>query len=569
MSKLNKIKHYIDKYGWYRPMIYVKQKGIRNLVDRVIKGSDEKRYNIWAQKHQVTSEVLEKQKNVSFNKNPKISLIVACYNTPIHFLEEMIESVMNQSYEKWELCIADGSENSDVKSYIEGHYLDNKKIKYKYLNENKGISDNMNEAIKLSTGDYIGFFDHDDTLTLDALYEMVKTINAHDDAYFIYSDEDKIDETSQYFFYPNFKPDFNNGLLLSNNYICHFLVFKRELLDSVGLLRKEYDGAQDYDFVLRCMHYLKGKGMYHIPKILYHWRSHAGSTAGNAESKTWAFDAGVKSLEDYYRQEDIDAKVMNGVVPGFYKTKYVTRGEPLISCILIGHNLYKHNVLSMLENQTYKNYEIIIVTDHDIQCDHAKIIRSHHKNKFIMANEGAKHASGDYLLFLEDSTQIESNDYIEQLLGAAQFDDVGCAGSRIYSKHDAIRHAGVVTGFNHSVGCVFEDYPKEGLGYNGYIQIMRDYSAVVMNGMMVKKSIFDEAEGFNEQLKTTADVDFCLRVRGRCVYVPDAKLKDDQYYYHNVTNKEKNHYKNKDKDPNYNPHLSLKKHHDFQLDEHQ
>lgn len=569
MSKINKIKHYIDKYGWSRPFIYIKQKGIGNIVNRVVKGSEEKRHNAWAQKHQITTEELEEQKKTSFNKNPKISLIVACYNTPIHFLEEMIESVLNQSYSHWELCIADGSDHDDVKTYIESHYSNHEQIKYKYLNENKGISENMNEAMKLATGDYIGFFDHDDTLTLDALYEMVKMINAHDDAYFIYSDEDKIDETSHYFFYPNFKPDFNKGLLLSNNYICHFLVFKRELLESVGMLRKEHDGAQDYDFVLRCMHYLKGKGMYHIPKILYHWRSHAGSTAGNAESKTWAFDAGVKALEDYYRQEDIDAKVMNGVVPGFYKTKYIVKGKPLISCILIWHNKYKYDILKILERQTYQNCEIIIVIDQDIQVDHSKVIISHHKNKFMMANEGARHANGDYLLFLEDSAEIETNDYIEQLLGVAQSSDVACAGSLICSKHNAIRHAGVVTGLHHSVGCVFEDYPKEGLGYNGYIQIMRDYSAVVMNGMMVKKSIFDEAEGFNEQLKMTADVDFCLRAHGRCVYVPDAQLKDDQYYDHNISSKEKNHYKGLERDPNYNPHLSLEKHHDFQLDEHQ
>ena len=569
MSKINKIKHYIDKYGWYRPFTYIKQKGIGNIVDRVIKGSDEKRYNNYAHKHQVNSETLEMQKKDSFTKNPKISLIVACYNTPLHFLEEMIDSVINQSYSHWELCIADGSDNSDVKSYIESHYLDNNKIKYEYLNENKGIYDNTNEAIKMATGDYIGFFDHDDTLTLDALYEMVKVINAHDDAYFIYSDEDKIDETGHYFFYPNFKPDFNKGLLLSNNYICHFLVFKRELLESVGMLRKEYDGAQDYDFVLRCMHYLKGKGMYHIPKILYHWRSHAGSTAGNAESKTWAFDAGIKALEDYYKQEGIDAKVENGVVPGFYKTKYVLRGKPLISIIAIWHNKYIYDILKVLEKQTYKNYEIIIVTDQDIQLDHAKIIQSSHNNKFTMANEGAKHASGDYLLFLENSAQIENEDYLEQSLGVAQFNDIACVGSRIYSKHDAIRHAGVVTGLRHSFGCVFEDYPKEGLGYNGYIQIMRDYSAVVMNGMMVKRSIFEQYDGFNEQLLTTADVDFCLRVKGRCVYVPDAKLKDDQYYYHNISSKEKKCYKDLKRDPNYNPHLSLKKYHDFQLDEHQ
>lgn len=569
MSKINKIKQYIDKYGWYGPISYIKQKGIGNIVDRAIKGSSEKRYNIWAHNHQITSEELEIQKKTTFDKNPKISLIVACYNTPIHFLEEMIESVINQSYSNWELCIADGSDQTDVKDYIESHYSNDNKIKYKYLNENKGISDNMNEAMKLATGDYIGFFDHDDTLTLDALYEMVKVINDHDDAYFIYSDEDKIDETSQYFFYPNFKPDFNKGLLLSNNYICHFLVFKRELLDSVRMLRKEFDGAQDYDFVLRCMRHLDGKGMYHIPKILYHWRSHAGSTAGKADSKTWAFDAGIKALEDYYKQEGIDAKVENGVVPGFYKTKYVLRGKPLISIIAIWHNKYKYDIMKVLEKQTYKNYEIIIVTDQDIHFDHAKIIRSSYNNKFTMANEGSKHASGDYLLFLENSAQIENEDYLEQLLSVAQFNDVACVGSRIYSKHDAIRHAGVVAGLHNLAGCVFEDYPKEGLGYNGYIQIMRDYSAVVMNGMMVKRNIFEQYDGFNEQLLTTADVDFCLRVKGRCVYVPDAKLKDDQYYYHNISSKEKKYYKDLKRDPNYNPHLSLEKHHDFQLDEHQ
>ena len=224
------------------------------------------------------------------------------------------------------------------------------------------------------------------------------------------------------------------------------------------------------NFVLRCMHYLKGKGMNHIPKIIYMGVLKFGSTAGNADSKTWAFDAGIKALEDYYKQEQIDAKVMNGIVPGFYKTKYALKGNPLVSIIIIGDHL---SALESLKKLEYKNYGVIIVTHKDIHNDHVKIIRSSHQNKFIMAYEGAGHAQGEYLLFLESSAQIENEDYIEQLLGVVQYKDVACAGSRITSKHDSIRHVGVVTGLHHSVGCVFEDYPKEGLGYNGYIQIMR------------------------------------------------------------------------------------------------
>lgn len=599
-ENIKRIYTYIQNYGIAKPFQYIKGHGFKQALKKFLRLKPKINYDAWLRKYSPSVEELNKQRETHFDHEPKISLIVACYNTPLNFLQEMIDSVLNQTYSNYELCIADGSDSTEVKDYIEEHYSTNDQIKYKYLHENKGISENMNEAIHLATGDYIGFFDHDDTLAPYALYEMVKAINEHKEALFFYSDEDKVDENSTKYFNPNFKPDFNLDLLLTVNYICHFLVVKRTLLDEVGLFRKDYDGAQDYDFILRCVDILNPSQIIHIPKILYHWRFHEGSTGGNAASKTWAFDAGIKALEDYDHRNGIEATVENGRVPGLYRTHYKVIGEPLISIIIPNKDHVKdlkRCIDSIFNKSTYHNYEIIIVENNSDEVktfDYYKELEKHDNIKVVtwekpfnysaINNYGRTFAKGDYILLLNNDTQVISENWLEEMLGLCQRSDVGAVGAKLIYPDHTIQHAGVVIGIEGIAGHVFLNYPEDDLGYNGYIQSVRDYSAVTAACIMVKASVYDEVEGIDENFQVAFnDIDFCLKIIDhgyRIVYTPYAKL----YHFESKSRGEED---NKEKvmrfnsevtellkkwrpfiekgDPAYNPNLSLTFKNDFNL----
>lgn len=544
VDNMKRIYKYIQTYGIGRPFEYIQKRGLKAAIHKFFKSEDYVNYDAWIKEHAPSEEELAKQREHQFEKQPKISLIVACYNTPLNYLKEMIESVENQTYTNYELCIADGSSDHEVEDYLKQYYGDHDSIKYTYLNGNRGISENMNAAMALATGDYIGFFDHDDLLTPDALYEMVKVINEHEDAFFIYSDEDKTDEHSSSYFTPNFKPDFNLDLLLSVNYICHFLVVSQSLIQKVGLLNKDFDGAQDYDFVLRCVDELKEQGIYHIPKILYHWRFHKESTAGNPKSKTWAFEAGQRAIEDYYKRNSIEATVEFGPALGLYRTHYAIQGQPLIS-IIIPNKDHKEDlqrcVDSILKRSTYKNYEIIIVENNSTEkstFDYYQELEKHDsiqvvtwKDEFnysAINNFGRKYAKGDYLLFLNNDTEVISEHWLEEMLGLCQRKDVGAVGAQLIYPDHTIQHGGAILGVEGVAGHVFLNYPENELGYNGYLQIVRDYSAVTAACMMVKASVFDEVNGFTEALKVAFnDIDLCLKIdskKYRIVYTPYAKL---------------------------------------------
>lgn len=598
-ENVKRIYTYIHNYGIAKPFQYIKGHGLKQAFKKFLRIKPKINYDAWLRKYSPNAEELSKQRQTHFDYEPKISLIVACYNTPLNFLQEMIESVLNQTYFNYELCIADGSENTSVKDYIEKNYK-NEKIKYVYLNENKGISENMNEAIQLATGDYIGFFDHDDTLAPSALYEMVKAMNEHKEALFFYSDEDKVDEHSTKYFNPNFKPDFNLDLLLTVNYICHFLVVKKSLLDKVGLFRKDFDGAQDYDFILRCVDILKADQIVHIPQILYHWRFHEGSTGGNAQAKTWAFDAGIKALEDYYKRNSIEATVENGRAPGLYRTHYKVIGEPLVSIIIPNKDHVKdlkRCIDSILEKSTYHNYEIIIVENNSTEDKTFEYYKELEKNNQIQVviwkkpfnysainNYGRTFAKGNYILLLNNDTQVISENWLEEMLGLCQRSDVGAVGAKLVYPDHTIQHAGVVIGIEGIAGHVFLNYPEDDLGYNGYIQSVRDYSAVTAACIVVKASVYDEVKGIDEDFQVAFnDIDFCLKIVDhgyRIVYTPYAKL----YHFESKSRGEED---NKEKvmrfnsevtqllkkwrpfieqgDPAYNPNLSLTFKNDFNL----
>lgn len=310
---------------------YFKNHGGKQFLRRIIKGkpTGDMDYDTWARIQLATEDQLKEQRRIHFALTPKVSIIVATFNTPIVYLKEMIETVEAQTYDNWELCIADGSTDDQVENYVKDHYGDNEKIRFIRLEENYGIAGNMNKAMDLASGDFIALYDHDDTLTPDALYENIKLYNEHPDALMIYSDEDKMNSDGSKFFNPHFKPDFNYDLLCNNNYICHFLLIKKTLIDKVGQLNGAYDGAQDFEFVLRLSEEAGENHIYHIPRVIYHWRIHENSTAGNPESKMYAFDAGKRAVEDYFKKKEIPVEIEHGPALGIYRVKYILQSEQI------------------------------------------------------------------------------------------------------------------------------------------------------------------------------------------------------------------------------------------------
>lgn len=312
---IKQVKYYFKMYGFKKTIIKI----ISKISGRKSISNDKKDYELWIKNNEPNEEELEKQKNTKFKINPKISIVVPMYNTPLNFFKELVESLINQTYSNWELCLADGSPKQDKK--LKEILQKDSRIKYIFLNENKGISENSNEALKLATGDYIALVDHDDLLPSFALYEIVKTINENPDVEFIYTDEDKIEETKENRCGPHFKPDFSIDTLRSNNYITHLSIFKKELMDKLGGFRSEYDGSQDFDIIIRATE--NTNKIIHIPKVLYHWRIHKKSVASASSAKPYAYEAGKKVIIDHLKRQNLEATVNHGGdIPGVYEVEY-------------------------------------------------------------------------------------------------------------------------------------------------------------------------------------------------------------------------------------------------------
>lgn len=362
---------------------FLKNNGVRGFMRRLSLGPGAiDPYPMWFERQRITMEQLEEQKRVQFTYAPKISLIVATYNTKESYLREMIESVVNQSYSNWELCIADGSTNDKVENCIKSHYLSDERIKFKRLDKNYGISGNMNAALEMVTGEYLGLYDHDDFLEYNALFEVVKSLQVtkYD---VVYTDEDKFDDSKGQFADPNFKPDFNIDLFRSHNYITHFFVVNMDIVKVIGGMKKEYDGAQDYDFMFRVFE--QTNNIYHLPKMLYHWRMHSLSTAMNPESKMYCYDAGKNAILDHYKRIGIEASVKMLPKPyyGCYETTYMTPGNPLVSIIIpnMDHkDVLKTCIDSLFKVNTYQNIEIIIIENNSKKKKRLNIIMSWKQN---------------------------------------------------------------------------------------------------------------------------------------------------------------------------------------------
>lgn len=523
-------KYATPKYA-FKTIHYVRKNGVSHLknhiIMKVLHGG--KTYAEWFEENRPSSEELEKERKVIFEKAPLFSIIVPTYKTPIPYLREMIDSVINQTYPNWELCIADGSEGDvAVEAELEKYSKQDKRIKYRLLDKNLGISGNTNAALELATGGYIGLFDHDDILAPNALYEVTKALQEKDYD-IIYTDEDKVDGDGKEHMDPNFKPDFSIDLFRSHNYITHFFVVKKRIVDEIGGFRKEFDGSQDYDLMFRCIE--KAESIKHIAMILYHWRVHMNSVAGDPSSKMYAYEAGKRAIEEHLKRMGIEATVEHVGLWGMYHVKYKIQGNPLVSIIIPNKDHIddlKKCIDSLYNINTYKNFEIIIIENNSTKqetFEFYKLLQKEKSNVRVFTwkegfnysainNYGVKEAQGEYLLFLNNDTEEITPDAIEEMLGCCMRDDVGAVGAKLLYEDDTVQHAGVVIGFGGYAGHVNTGIGRNDYGYMVRARINCNYSAVTAACMMTKKSLFNQVGGFDEQFVVACnDVDYCLKLR--------------------------------------------------------
>ena len=545
-----------------------------------------------------TPEEAKAQREARFDRMVKISILVPLWNTPEDFLREMIESVTAQTYENWELCLADGSD--DAHEYVAGivrEYQEKDgrgRILYRKLEKNEGIAGNTNQCLTMATGEYIGLFDHDDILHPGVLYEYVKVINEKQ-ADYIYCDETTFKSGDiNKMLTMHFKPDFAIDNLRANNYICHFSVFARELLDGTELFRPRFDGSQDHDMILRLTD--RAKNVVHVPKLLYYWRSHPGSVASDINAKPYAIQSAKDAVADHLRRHGFTHFQITSTraFETIFKIRYQILGSPLISIVIANKDHVsdlRRCVSSILEKSTYEDYEIIIVENNSEEKETFEYYEELQENDRItivtyegefnysaVNNLGVRNARGEYILLLNNDTQVITVNWMEELLMYAQRADVGAVGAKLYYADKTIQHAGVVLGLgaHRTAGHSHYKQHRENLGYMGRLCYAQDVSAVTGACLLVKKALYEEVGGLEEDFAISLnDVDFCLKLREKGylnVFTPFAELYhfesvsrglDDQGQKAQRYNRESEHFRQKWKevldagDPYYNPNFSL------------
>lgn len=480
-------------------------------------------------KWNISAHELREQRKAVFSKKIKLSVLVPLYNTPEAYLREMIESVQNQTYKNWELCLADGSdaEHANVGGIVASYAKKDRRIKYKKLENNEGISENTNKCLEMATGDYIALFDHDDLLHPSALYENMRVIEEQD-ADFIYSDEDTFSKTPADAYCPHYKPDFSPDTLRSYNYICHFTVFKKELLSQTGWFRKEYDGSQDYDMILRLTE--KAKVIAHIPRILYYWRAHPASVASNVSAKTYCMDAAKAALDAHLERVGLKGKATDASIPSVYKINYEITGNPLIS-IIIPNKDHREDLLkciqSILEKSTYENFEIIVVENNSEEEETFACYKELEKNSKIQVvywkkefnysainNFGFQYTNGEYIVLLNNDIEIITGDWIQEMLMFAQRQDVGAVGAKLYYPDNTVQHAGIILGIGGVAGHSHKYFDRDAYGYASRLMLAQNLSAVTAACMMMPRRVFEEVGGLDEGFQVAFnDVDLCMRIR--------------------------------------------------------
>ena len=523
------MKHYGPKEFWIR------------LHERF--EPEEVPYGPWYRAYIPTEETLETQRKQKFDYSPLISIAVPAYQTPVEFLRQMIESLIVQTYSNWELCIVNASpDNEEMQKVLAEYSAGDSQVRFCNLKENLGIAENTNRAFAMAKGEFVGLLDHDDLLAPNALYEIVKILQDHPQADALYTDEDKVTTELDEHFQPHLKPDFNLDLLRSNNYICHFFVVRKSIVEKAGGFRKEFDGAQDYDFIFRCTE--NAGEVLHVPEILYHWRTHKASTADNPASKMYAFEAGKRAIEAHLERTGTKGEVSHTQDLGFYRVKYPVQGKPLVSVIIPNKDEKEtlQTCLEMLEKNTgYQNFEIIIVENNSTTDEIFRYYKELSGNRKIhllrwgkefnysaINNFASAHAKGEYLLFLNNDVKSINPDWLEEMLGVCQRPEVGGVGAKLIYPDNTIQHAGCVIGMGGIAGHMFVDMPADRTGYLHKASLLQDMSAVTAACLLMKKEVFEQAGGFTEELAVAFnDVDLCLKVRKNgylIVYDPYAKL---------------------------------------------
>lgn len=541
---ITRARNYIAMYGMKRFIV----KAVGKLTGKSIKDPT----NIYFNKINPNEARLKEQRDYKFVSNYKFSILIPVYRPDVKFFTLMLDSIVAQTYDNWQICLADGSgegytvENV-VRPYIEKYGED--KVKYIKLENNLGIAENTNAAMRMADGDFIVFGDHDDKLHPTALFECMRELERYPQADFIYSDEDKIIEATGHHTEAHFKSDLNMELLRSNNYICHLSVVKKSLADKVGGLYTQFNGSQDHDYVLRCVE--KAECVRHIPRILYHWRINDNSTAKSASTKTYANTAGVNAVSAHLKRMGIDGEVKNGVAPGFYDIRYKLTEKPLVSVIIPNKDHLDDltRCLESMENvNNYHNVEYIVVENNSVLEDTFegyKELEKKYGDKFKLVkwdgifnysainNFGARYAKGEYILLLNNDTSVIEPDSLRCMLAQCQRAEVGIVGAKLLYDDDTVQHAGVIIGYQGVAGHAFTGIGDDVYGYFARAVLSQELSAVTAACLLTKRSVFDEVGGLDESFEVAFnDIDYCMKVRAagyKIIYDPHAKLHHYEY----------------------------------------
>ena len=513
---------------------YMAKNGISHTIQRakIEKLRNQASYPNWLARNEVLDIEAMTQEIATFHYQPKISIAMPVYNVEEKWLRLCIDSILNQVYTNWELCMADdASTDPNVKKILTEYQQLDERIRVVFREQNGHISEATNSALAIATGEFVALLDNDDELAINAFYEVVKVLNENPELDLIYSDEDKIDMDGNRSD-PAFKPDWSPDLLLGTNYISHLGVYRRSILEEIGGFRKGYEGSQDYDLVLRFTEKTTKERITHIPKVLYYWRMLPTSTAVDQGSKGYAFEAGLRAVQDALVRRGINGHATHGAANGLYDVYYDIESEKLVSIIIPTKNGYKdvqRCVSSIIEKTTYRNYEIIMAdngsTDPKMHELYAEFEQQLPGRFFVESidipfnfstinNRAAKKAHGEYLLFLNNDTEVITENWLTLMVSFAQQERIGCVGAKLLYPNNTVQHAGVILGLGGVAGHGHYGYPHGDLGYFGRLAINVNYSAVTAACLLMKKADFDAVGGFEEAFTVAFnDVDLCLKVQ--------------------------------------------------------
>ena len=546
-SLLRKLKPYYVR----KAVRYLRHYGLKDFLIRVQErlAPEEVPYGPWYEKHKAGPDVLALERAEVLRAygngakaqeqeecTPLFSVVVPAWRTPERYLKELLDCVLGQVFGDLELVVANASpEDAAMGSILEERSSRDSRLRVLNLKENRGIAANTNEALSAARGTFVCFMDHDDLIAPDALYEAWKLIRSQE-VDLIYTDEDKIRDDADGLpehFQPHLKPQFNLDLLRSNNYICHFLMVRRSLVEETGGLSEAFDGAQDYEFILRLADRIPADRIGHIPRVLYHWRTHEMSTADNPDSKRYAYESGKRALEEHLARNGQRGEVSQTKDHGFYRIRYPLARRPKVSIIIPNKessDMLERCIAAICERTKYPDYEIIVVENNSssggilslyrkLRSRGIRVLRWKSRagepsfNFSAINNFGARAAKGEYLVFLNNDVEVGEG-WLEELLGVCERPEVGAAGPKLLFPDGRIQSAGIVVGIGQVAGSLFTGMNGAFSGYLHKASLMQDLSAVTAAMMMVRRSVFEKVGGFDEELAVAFnDVDLCLKIR--------------------------------------------------------